>query len=98
MQRRPESGMSGERQLFRDGEDADFVSFSGGIARQDESCLRKIHLTRKRLHFIIIQAARVSENGERITRQRRLREDVKLDEFVGTVRHKGDSFCAFYLR
>src|SRR5438270_14038788 len=99
MQRRAERRMTGERQFFRDGEDADFLScliFSGGIARQDESCLGKIHLTRERLHFVIIQAARVGENGERITRQRCQGEDVKLDEFVSAVRHKAS--LAFYFR
>ena len=76
--------MPGKRQLFRDSEDADFLpflSFSGGIARQNESCLGKIHLTRESLHFLVGQTARVGENGERITRQRRLGEDVKLNEF-----------------
>ena len=74
-----------------DGEDADLLpllSFSGGIARQDESCLGKIHLTRERLHFVIPQPSRVGENGQRITRQRGLGEDVKLDEFVSAVGHK----------
>ena len=36
--------MPGKRQLFRDREDADFLpflSFSGGIARQDESRLER---------------------------------------------------------
>src|SRR6266404_2695971 len=83
--------MPGKGQLFRDSKDANFLpflSFSAGIARQDESCLRKIHLTRESLHFPIIQSARVGENGERITRQRRLREDVELNEFISTVRHK----------
>src|SRR5438874_3251677 len=91
MQRRAECRMPGKRQLFRDSEDADFLpflSFSSGIAWQDESRLGKIHLTRERLHFTIVQPARVGENRERITRQRCLGEDVKLDEFVGAVRHK----------
>ena len=91
MQRRAECRMSGKRQFFRDSEDADFLpfpSFSGGIARQDESRLRKIHLSRDSLHLTIIQPARVSENGERITHQRRLREYVKLNEFVSAARHK----------
>src|SRR5438128_11624142 len=91
MQRRAERRVPGKRQLFRDSEDADFLpflSFNVGIARQDESCLRKIHLTRERLHFVIIQAARVGENGERISRQQRLGEDIKLDEFVTALRHK----------
>jgi hypothetical protein len=83
--------MPGKRQLFRDSEDADFLPFFGfnrGIARKNESCLGKIHLTRKSLHFVIIQAARVSENGERITRQGRLGKDIQLDEFISTIRHK----------
>src|SRR6266481_8548797 len=88
MQRRPERRMTGKRQLFRDREDADFVSFSGGIARQNESCLGKIHLTRERLHFVITQAARVSENGERITGQRRLGENIELNKFITTLCHK----------
>jgi len=53
--------MPGKRQLFRHSEDVNFLSFlsfGGGIARQDENCLGKIHLTRDSLHFIIIQAAR----------------------------------------
>jgi hypothetical protein len=83
--------MSGKRQLFRDREDADFLPFFGfnrGIAREDESCLGKIHLTRERLHFVITQAARVGEHCERITRQRRLGENIELNEFVTAVRHK----------
>src|SRR6266478_5141561 len=91
MQRRAERRMSGERQFFRDREDADFLSFpgfNGGIARQDESRFRKIHLTRESLHLPIIQAARVSENGERITGQRRLGENVKLNKFITTLCHK----------
>jgi len=43
-----------------------------------------------------IQSSRVGENGERITRQRRLRENVELDEFVSAVRHKAS--LAFYFR
>jgi hypothetical protein len=30
------------------------------------------------------------ENGERITCERRLREDVELNEFISAVRHKTD--------
>ena len=91
MQRRAERRMPGKRQLFSDRKDSDFLpfpGFSGGLARQDESCLGKIHLTRETLHFLIIQSARVAENCERITGQRRRGEDVKLDEFVSAIRHK----------
>src|SRR5438045_9761121 len=97
MQRRAEGRMPGERQLFRDREDVDSLSllgFSGGIARKNESCLRKIHLARERLHFVIVQAARIRENGERITLQRRLGENVELNEFVSAARHKNlSTFC-----
>src|SRR5438874_8557278 len=99
MQRRAERRMPGKRQLFRDGEDADclpLLSFSGGIAWQNERCLRKIHLTRERLHFVIIEAARLGENGERISRQGGLGEKVQLDEFIRVVRDKGS--LAFYFR
>jgi len=91
MQRCAERRMPSKRQLFRDSEDADFLPFFGfnrGIARKNESCLGKIHLTRERPHFVIIQAAGVSENGERITRQRRLGKDIQLNEFISAVRHK----------
>jgi len=51
-----------------------FFPSSASIAgsRGKRSCLGKIHLTRERLHFVIIQAAGVSENGERITVSGRL--------------------------
>src|SRR5436853_7828686 len=97
MQRRAERLMPGKRQLLRDGEDSDFfpfLCFSGWITRQDESCLGKIHLTRESLHFPIIQAARVGENGERITAQRCLGEDVKLNEFVSAAGIKTYQSCA----
>src|ERR1700720_2144528 len=91
MQRRAESRMTRKRQLFRDRENADFLpflSFNRGIARKNESCLGKIHLTRERLHFVVVQSARVGENRERITGQRCLRENVNLNEFVTAFRHK----------
>src|SRR5438552_13214671 len=101
MQRRAERRMPGERQLFRDSEDADFLpflSFSSGIARQDKSCLGKIHLTRERLHFVVVQATRVGENRERVSGQRRLREDVELNEFITAVRHKNLSILCLRTR
>src|SRR5437016_6917120 len=36
----------------------------------------------ERLHFLVGQAARVGENGERIARKRFSRENIKLHEFV----------------
>src|ERR1044071_494389 len=81
-------------QLFRNREDADFrplLRFKGGIARQNEGGLGKIHLARERLHFVIIQSASVSENRERIASQRPLGEDINLNEFISAVRHKNSS-------
>jgi hypothetical protein len=40
------------------------------------------------LHLAIIQSSSVREDSQRITRERRLREYVNLNEFVGAVWHK----------
>ena len=77
--------MPGERQLFLDGEDADLLpllSFSGGIARKNESCLGKIHLARESLHLLVGQTARVGKNRQRIAGERCLRKNIELNEFV----------------
>ena len=77
--------MTSERQFLLDREYADFfsfASFSGGVARQNESRFRKIHLPRQSLHLAVIQSASVLENRQRITGERRLREYIKLNEFV----------------
>ena len=89
--------MSGKRQLFLHRKYADplpLPDFNFWLARQDEGCFREIHLTRESLHFPIVQAARVIENGERISRQWPLGENVELNEFINTVRHKALSICA----
>ena len=101
MQGRAERRMTRKRQLFRDRENADlfpFPSFRGGVARQDERCLGKIHLPGETLHFVSVQSASVGKNGERITGQRRLGEDVNLDEFVSAVRHELRNLIADAIR
>jgi hypothetical protein len=40
------------------------------------------------LHLAIIQSSSVREDSQRITRERRLREYVSLNEFVSAARHK----------
>jgi hypothetical protein len=40
------------------------------------------------LHLAVIQSARVGEHSQRISRERYLREDIKLNEFVSAARHK----------
>src|SRR4051812_24700065 len=88
--------MSGERQFLLNRKDADFLSvtsFSRGIAGENESRFRKIHLARQRLHLGVAQSASVSKDGQRITCERRLREYIKLNEFVSARRHESDLEC-----
>src|SRR6266516_5174636 len=85
MQRRAKRRMSGKRQLLLHCKYADslpLLCFNLRLARQDKSCFRKIHLARERLHFLVGQAARVGENGERIARKRFSRKNIKLPKFV----------------
>lgn len=82
--------MSGKRQFRLDRKDTDllsFPSFSRRIARENKSRFRKIHLARQRLHLGVSQLASVREDRQRITRERRLREYIKLNEFVTAARH-----------
>src|SRR4029077_16806173 len=88
--------MSGKRQFLLDREDADFLSFPGfsrGIARENESRFRKIHLARQGLHLGVSQLASVRKDRQWITRKRRLREYIKLNEFVSARRHESDLDC-----
>src|SRR6266436_3571582 len=82
--------MSRKRQFCFDRKDADFLSFpsfSGGIARENESGFRKIHLARQSLHLGVIQSSSVSEDRERITGEWRLRKNIELNKFVRAVPH-----------
>ena len=88
--------MAGKRQFLFDCKDADFLSFpsfGGGVARENESRFRKIHLARQGLHLGVIQSASIGKDRQRITRKRRLREYIKLSEFVSLRRHESDLDC-----
>jgi hypothetical protein len=92
VQRSTQRRMSRKRQFCFDCKDTDFLSFlsfSGGIARQNESRFRKIHLPRQSLHFAVIQSSSVSEDRERITGEWRLRKNIELNKFVRAVPHNG---------
>src|ERR1043166_9361697 len=88
--------MPSKRQFCFDCKDADFLSFSsfsGGVARQNESRFRKIHLERQGMHLGVMQSASVRKDRQWIPRERRLREYIKLNEFVGVRRHESDLDC-----
>src|SRR5215471_7599449 len=77
--------MSGERQFFPGGKDADsrpIGSFKLRFAWKDEGCFGKIHLTGQRLHLFVGQTTCVGENGQRIARERRSSKNIKLNEIV----------------
>src|SRR4030095_658384 len=96
-QRCAECRMPRKRQFGLNREDSDFLSFptfSGSIARENESGLRQIHLARQRLHLGVIQSASIGKNRQRIARERRLRENINLSEFVSPARHRTSSICA----
>src|SRR4029077_12238070 len=96
IQRCAERRMPGKRQFLLDREDADLLSFPGfsrGIARENESRFRKIHLPRQGLHLAVIQSSTIGEDSQRITGERRLREYIKLNEFVSARRHESDLDC-----
>src|SRR4029077_3026251 len=85
IERCAERRMPGKRQFLLDREDADFLSFSAfsrGLARENKSRFRKIHLSRQCLHLGVSQLSTVRKNRQRITRKPRLREYIKLNEFV----------------
>jgi hypothetical protein len=45
------------------------------------------------LHLGVIQSTSIGKDRQRITRERRLREYIELNELVGSVRHKKTSQC-----
>src|SRR5262245_38775708 len=83
MECRAQSRVAGEWQLLRHGKYPDsfpFFGFRRGVARKDECRFGKIHLVRKRLHFVVAQSSRLGKNGKRVSRERRLRENIELNE------------------
>src|SRR5437667_1194218 len=88
--------MSSEGQFFRNRKYANLFarsSFGRAFTRQNESRFRKIHRPRQRLHLAVAQPARVGKDRERITRQRRSREDIELNKFICSLPHS--STCAW---
>jgi hypothetical protein len=77
--------MSGKRQFFPGGKDADPLpvgSLKLWFARKDEGCFGKIHFTGQRLHLFVGQTTRVGENGQRIAGKRRSGKNIKLNKIV----------------
>src|SRR6478736_4554110 len=88
--------MPGKWQFRLDREDADLLSFSsfrGAIAWENESRFRKVHLARQGLHLDVSQPASIGKDRQRITRERCLREYIKLNEFVSARWHESDLDC-----
>ena len=82
--------MSGEAQLFIDGEDADLVTLRAldrCVARQDECGFAEVGLARQLLHLVIAQTARVGKDGELVALQRPRSKDVQLHEREFALRH-----------
>src|SRR5579863_1363625 len=78
-----ERWMTGERQLFLYREDSHphpAFAFDRRFTRQDERRLRKIHLPRQRLHFLVAQAPAISKDRDRITLKTPRGEHVQLHE------------------
>ena len=88
---RAQRGMSGKRQFFLHGENADSdaaLAFGCRIARQDESRLCKIHLSGQRLHQFVAEAAGIGEDRQRIALEGAVRKDIELHEWES--RSSGD--------
>jgi hypothetical protein len=86
-----------KRQFGLDREDSDFLSFpsfSGSITRENKSGFRQIHLPRQGLHLGVIQSASIGKNRQWIARERRMRENINLSEFVSSARDRTSSICS----
>jgi hypothetical protein len=81
-ERGSEHGMSGKWQLGRGREDPD-PRVATGLGRQDEHGLGDVHLTRELLHGLVVNAAPMGEDGELITGERDVCEDVRDDVAKG---------------
>ena len=80
---RPDGRMAGERQFAGGGE----YPHASGVDRaprlEHENCLGQVELARDRLHAAVVQAFAVEDDGKRISRQRRLGEDVEREKAAG---------------
>src|SRR5580704_2705180 len=75
--------MTGEGQLFLYGEDAyshASLTLRRLVTRQDEGGLGKIHLLGDGLHFLIVEAASVGKNSQRVALERPGGENVELNK------------------
>ena len=77
-ERRPERGMTAKRDLRELREDAD-PRVPAGLGRQHERHLREVDLARERLHRFVVERASVGEDGELVSLERRVGEDVADD-------------------
>ena len=78
----PEDGVPGERHLFLRVEDP-HPRGAALLGREHEDGLGEADLERERLHRLAVEPARVREDRELVSRQRRLREDVRDDVAIG---------------
>ena len=74
--------MSGERQLVAGREDPD-PRVPVPLRREHEDGLAEVHLPRERLHLVVVELARVGEDGELVAGQRRVGEHVGDDVAEG---------------
>ena len=78
--RRADRRMPGEGKLLRRRQDADARGMRRVFRREHEDRLRQIELARDRLHRRVIETVRIEHDGERISRERAIGEDV--EDFV----------------
>ena len=86
-ERRSECGMTGKRELGERREDAD-PRVPARLGRQHKGHLREVDLARERLHRLVGDPATVGEDGELISLERCIGEDVADD--VPVVGHCRD--------
>src|SRR5580765_2983166 len=80
--------MPGKRQLDGRREDPD-PRVATRLGRQHEHGLRQVHLAREPLHLLLAEASPVGEHGERVSDERRVREDV--DDDVPEAAHESET-------
>src|SRR6267143_5618893 len=81
--------VSGERDLSAWCKDAIPIVCRGVRRREDERGFGEIHLPSDRLHLHGRQTGRTMEYGERVPRERGVRENVHSPEIEETLRHDG---------
>ena len=84
-ERRPERRVAGERQLEGRREDPD-PDVAAGLGWEHEDRLAEADLERERLHGLVVEPARVGEDGELVALKRRVGEDVGDDVAQSLIR------------